>query len=154
MQTTTIQSLQNSSRAYPGCRMTFRLTGQETNGALTVIDMMLKPGAEPPRHIHEFEDETFIVHSGELNLFVGEESYHARKGDVVFIPRTTPHHFRVMSEMVSCTILITPGGLEDFFEQATFPCLTEEIPVAEQPPTQAEMDKMNELAGNYGIRFV
>lgn len=148
------QSLQHTVRAYPGCRMTFRLTARESNKALSIIDMQMKPGCEPPRHSHAFEDETFIVNSGALTLFVGDDIISAKKGEVVFIPRTVPHSFVVMTDEANCTIIATPGGIENFFELATFPCDTDMIPGAERPPTDAEMKAMNENAARFGISFV
>ncbi len=45
----------------------------------------------PPRHIHTDFDETFEVENGELTLWVNGEIKKIRPGDVLHIPKGTPH---------------------------------------------------------------
>ena len=42
-------------------------------------------------HKHFFHSETVTVLEGEGNMQLGEKSFVVKKGDIVFIPRNTPH---------------------------------------------------------------
>ncbi len=49
---------------------------------------------------------------GEITLLVGNEISTARKGDFVFMPRSTPHAFRVESETARFLNGYTPASME------------------------------------------
>jgi len=44
-------------------------------------------------HIHKDHDLTFFVLQGQGTLILGKESIPVKEGDVIFIPRGTPHHY-------------------------------------------------------------
>ena len=48
--------------------VTYKATGTETSGGLTVADVRAPKGADSPRHRHQHEDEAWYVVSGELLL--------------------------------------------------------------------------------------
>lgn len=47
--------------------------------------------AGPPKHIHDDFDETFEIENGELSMWVNGEVKKIRPGDVLHIPKGTPH---------------------------------------------------------------
>jgi mannose-6-phosphate isomerase-like protein (cupin superfamily) len=50
-------------------------------------------GSESP-HVHRTHDVTVIVLRGEGVLTLGARQFSVRAGDVMLVPRTTPHFFR------------------------------------------------------------
>lgn len=42
-------------------------------------------------HQHDNEDELFIVHKGELEIEMKDESVHLRQGDTYVVPKGVPH---------------------------------------------------------------
>jgi quercetin dioxygenase-like cupin family protein len=148
-------TLKDSVRAFPGGRFHFRLTSAETANALAVMDVLLLPGSEPVRHIHSREDETIVVHSGEIDYFIGDEVIHAKKGDTVFLPRGVPHHFKVVSPKASVTVIVTPGGFEYFFEKVTVPFEGEGVPpVSHSPLTEEKIARIKQNSELFGVRLV
>ena len=147
-------TLKNTVRAYPGCRIGFRLTSKETSDALAIMDMQVMPGAEPPRHYHLWEDETIILHKGTATFFVGDDIINAKAGDIIFMPRTIPHHFVVTSANAHCTLIVTPGGLEHFFEEATFSFDESNVPSPGKTVTMEARDRISKTAEKFGIRFL
>jgi quercetin dioxygenase-like cupin family protein len=145
-------SLRNTVRVRPGNRMWFRLTAKETNNALSVIDVQMTPGSEPPRHVHQWEDETIIIHEGTATFFVGNDIINAKKGDVVFMPRMVPHHFVITSATAHCTLIATPGGIEAFFSAISSPFDQQFVPVSERPSAEA-IGKLVAAAEKFGITF-
>jgi quercetin dioxygenase-like cupin family protein len=49
------------------------------------------PGGGPAPHVHERTGETFYVVNGELEVLMGDTTFTASAGDVVFLPRGTVH---------------------------------------------------------------
>jgi LuxR family maltose regulon positive regulatory protein len=58
---------------------TFLVTGEETAGKYTLIDMRVPPGGGPPPHRHDFE-EMFTVLDGEVQVTFRGETLTARAG--------------------------------------------------------------------------
>ena len=137
----------------PGVRMSFRLTAQETNNAISVIDVRLTPGSEPPRHVHQREDETNIIHDGTITYFIGDDIINAKKGDIVFMPRGVPHHFVVTSPTAHCTLIATPGGIEYFFNGISLPFDQKRNPATGKPSAE-EIKKLVASATKFGMSFV
>jgi quercetin dioxygenase-like cupin family protein len=98
-----------------GDTYTILLTGADTAGRFTLIDMLVPPGGGPPPHRHDFE-ETFMILAGELEVgFRGETSL-VRAGETVNVPANAPHSFRNASGQAArllCTC--SPAGQEEFF---------------------------------------
>jgi quercetin dioxygenase-like cupin family protein len=154
LQTTALSALKDTVRIYPGGRFFFRLTSEETNGALAIIDVDIIPGNEPPRHCHEVEDETNIIHEGSITYFIGDDIIHANAGDIVFIPRGVPHNFKVTSEKASVCLIITPGGFENFFAAITKPCDDENMQLEARELSKEEIENVIKTAAKFKVRFV
>ncbi|MDP9256899.1 MAG: cupin domain-containing protein [Actinomycetota bacterium] len=101
--------------ALAGDTYTILLTGADTAGRFTLIDMLVPPGGGPPPHRHDFE-ETFTILEGEIEVgFRGETSL-VRTGETVNVPANAPHFFRNVSDQAArllCTC--SPPGQEEFF---------------------------------------
>lgn len=62
------------------------------DGALPVIiEHHVGPGAHAPLHVHTDVDDSFYLISGELVLRSGNDSFVARAGDYVSLPKGVPH---------------------------------------------------------------
>ncbi len=151
--TLTMPSIKNRTRAFANCWMSFRLTSKETNGLLSVIDIRVSAGGEAPRHSNKAEDKTFLIHDGTACFFIGNEIIQANKGDAVFICRNTPHHFVVSSAIMHCTLIVTPGGLENFFNEIAIPFNHDFMPALEIPPSQEKLTMYATATEKYGMRF-
>jgi mannose-6-phosphate isomerase-like protein (cupin superfamily) len=72
--------------------------------------MFASPGNDVPLHTHHFEDEIFVVESGELEVNRGGQMILARKGDVVYLPKNIPHAPRIVgSEDLQVILICVPG---------------------------------------------
>lgn len=142
-------------RVYRGSTavVNFLLTSKETNNALSIMDGTAVKGSEPPRHVHEHEDETFIIKEGEMDFYIGDQVIHAKAGDIVFAPRKVPHHFVVKSDYVKNLIVMTPGAFDQYFWYLSAPCGTEKT-LAPQQQTPEEMKKWKDLVKLFGVDFL
>ena len=100
---------------YMGLTLDWKLTGEKTSGALSLVEAAGSPGTEPPLHYHETADEFFYVIEGEMTFKVGEEIKRIGRSGSVWIPRQTVHGFVVHSDLAKFLFGFTPAGLERMF---------------------------------------
>ena len=81
-----------------GNLFTIKVGAAQTHGQFAIIDCTSPVGFEPGTHIHAGEDETFFVLDGTLHGHCAEDGWEAGPGDLVFIPRDTPHGFTVTGD--------------------------------------------------------
>ena len=104
-----------SHLAIAGGTYTVLLTGEDTAGRYTLIDMYVPPGAGPPPHRHDFE-EMFTVLEGEIEITFRGATAAARTGETVNVPANAPHSFRnVGGRPARLLCMCTPPGQERFF---------------------------------------
>jgi mannose-6-phosphate isomerase-like protein (cupin superfamily) len=101
-----------------GGPLTFKLRGEESNGAMMALESVAPPGKGPPLHIHHREDEWLYVLEGEMRFRTGDDVVPAPAGSFAFIPRGVPHCWQNVGSRRSLLLgLIAPAGLERFFER-------------------------------------
>ena len=138
-------------RWYNGNQVRFLINPEDTSGDLSLIEMISLAGTEPPPHIHQNEDETFIIHEGEIRFFIGEKVIDAKPGTTVFAPRGIRHAFRIMSPAARFHMIMTPGDFANFFRE-----MSTETPQAGliAPPTPEQFRAMAQhLERRYGVYF-
>src|SRR5260370_30932987 len=80
-----------------GDTYTILVSGADTAGRYTLIDMHVPPGGGPPPHRHDFE-EMFTLLDGEIELTFRGVSAVATAGETINVPANAPHVFRNVSE--------------------------------------------------------
>ncbi|WP_170984966.1 cupin domain-containing protein [Roseomonas sp. AR75] len=79
-------------------------------GGLFVAEHQVPPGLGVPLHVHDADDEVFVIRSGSLTLLGPEGGHVARPGDTVLLPRGVAHGFRNDGDTpVSMQVMLTPG---------------------------------------------
>ena len=118
---------------FPGAiELTILIPGLASNGAFAVFEDIVQPGVGPPRHIHRSQDEVFFVLDGTFDIEIDGQLFHARAGDVAYVPRGAVHAFKnVGSEAGRLRYTFTPAGNTEamfraFFEAAQTDDLTPE----------------------------
>ena len=79
--------------------LTFKATGGETGGAMTVFDTVVAPGEGPPLHVHMEQDEFIYILDGSFTVQIGDDLISARPRSFVFIPRGTPHTWKNVGDV-------------------------------------------------------
>jgi quercetin dioxygenase-like cupin family protein len=134
-----------------GDTYTILVTGDDTAGKYTLIDMHVPPGGGPPPHRHDFE-EMFTVLDGEVELSFRGQNLVAKAGETVNVPANAPHGFRNASnESARLLCMCTPPGQEEFFTAVGAPVTSRtEPPPALDEDAQAEfIAKAKALAPRY-----
>ena len=91
----------------------------ETDNTLCIVTFTNAPGEGPPPHTHTVEDETFIVHEGELEFYQDGRTFTGHPSDVIYLVRGKRHYFKVISgNPTKYTVVCVPAGFDRFFREA------------------------------------
>jgi mannose-6-phosphate isomerase-like protein (cupin superfamily) len=134
-----------------GDTYTILLSGDDTGGRFTLIDMHVPPGGGPPPHRHDFE-ETFIVTEGHLDVSFRGTTRPAPAGTTINVPANAPHQFHNSSlEPARLLCICAPPGQEEFFIAVgdRVPDRTAPAPGLDAAARTARMAKAGQLAPHY-----
>ena len=98
------------------------IAGKEsTNSEYVISDGVIKLEGFVPDHYHEWEDQTFHVIEGRLDVKIGEQTFQAEAGDCIHCPRGVSHYMKNIGEsQVRLFSYIFPGDwAEDFFAETS-----------------------------------
>ncbi|HEY2013562.1 MAG TPA: quercetin 2,3-dioxygenase [Bryobacteraceae bacterium] len=143
--------LQARSIWYMGSCIKIHADAADTNGQFALLEVLMKPGSEPPLHYHENEDEFFLVLEGELAVTCDGKERILRPGESIFLPRRIPHTFRILTSVARTIGIVTPAGFEDFFRTLGQPIEDGE---AFEPPPNPSFAQIAEVAGRFGSRVL
>ena len=139
-----------------GNTYTILVSGEDTAGRYSLIDMHVPPGGGPPAHRHDF-DESFTVLEGEIEATFRGEKLSLRTGQVIQIPANAPHQFRNNSAQPARLLcLCSPAGLEGMFRELGIEVPTRTtVPPKPEAATEASLKaKAQALAPKYKTEFV
>jgi quercetin dioxygenase-like cupin family protein len=130
--------------AIAGGIYTILLTGEDTAGRFTLIEMRVPPGGGPPPHRHDFE-ETFRVLEGEVEFTFRGEKAVGQVGQTINIPANAPHSFK----NTSC--ICSPAGQDEFFLEVAdrVDTATSIPPVLSDAERTERIAKLKSLAPRY-----
>ena len=134
-----------------GGTYTILVSGEDTGGRYSLIDMLVPPGGGPPPHRHDFE-EMFTILDGEIELAFRGEAHRAGVGSTVNIPANAPHSFKNKSDKPARMLcMCTPPGQEEFFMAVGDPVASRTAPPPKlSPAEQAErIQRARALSAKY-----
>lgn len=138
-----------------GSLMIWHLMADDTGGQLSLGEVVVRQGGEPPLHVHAREDETWYVLEGSILFQRGDERVAAGPGTAVLLPRGIPHGFAVQTPEARILHAYTPAGLEDAFRALSTPAPARELPpVPDGPPDPATLARLQQVYGAHGVTFV
>jgi quercetin dioxygenase-like cupin family protein len=122
----------------------FKLWGEDTGGALAIVEHPFPVGALVAPHLHTREDEYSIVTEGEIGFRSGDREVVLGPGGYITKPRGELHAMwnagAVPARMIE---IISPAGFEHFFREVA------EL-IAAGP---AAAGQGGDLAERYGLQF-
>jgi quercetin dioxygenase-like cupin family protein len=128
----------------PGLGVTFKLWGEDTNGAVAVVEHPFEVGTLVPPHLHTREDEYSIVTEGEIGFRSGDREVVLGAGGYITKPRGEVHAMWNAGDTPARMIeIISPAGFEGFFRDVV------EITAAGVP----DFAQIAELGASYGLEY-
>lgn len=128
----------------PGIGVQFKLWGEDTGGAVSIVEHPFEVGALVPPHIHTKEDEYSIVLEGEIGFRSEDKEVVLGAGGYITKPRGMLHAMwnagSVPARMIE---VISPAGFEHFFRE--FADMT--------AAGQFDFSEVAQLAQSYGLQF-
>ncbi len=128
-----------------GLGIQFKLDGTNTQGAFSVVEHPLEPGAFAPPHTHSREDEFSYVLEGTVGVKLGDQEFLVSSGSYIVKPRGIPHSFwNPGPETARLLEIIAPAGFEQYFIQLAA------LVNKNGPPDEEAIEK---LASEYGLTY-
>jgi len=129
---------------------TFKVTGEDTNGAFVVAELTARPGMGPPPHIHRLADETFYILEGTFDFTLDGRPFSAGAGSLVYLPKGVVHTHQAGGGAVARAVVMqAPAGVEHFIAEAGKPAPdTSATPV---PPDPSEFERIVAIARKHSI---
>ena len=127
------------SEVIRGERYIIRISSAETNGVYSMLEVVADPRNGVPMHVHDNEDEHFIILEGTAFIANGDRRAEFAAGSSITISRGVPHAWCNLSEdaPVRMLVIFSPGGLEELFRKHA----------------RTEPADMTALANKYGTRI-
>lgn len=131
------------------------LTAEESGGQVALALVTQPPGTATPLHRHTREAEAFYLLDGTMTYRAGDEVFHLRQGDFIWLPALLPHAFRVTGDApVRFLGLTDPGHLFDLYDEVGLPATEPRLPGADGRPMAEEIGRWNEVGPRYGLEVV
>jgi mannose-6-phosphate isomerase-like protein (cupin superfamily) len=123
-----------------GERFRIRVPSAQTMGAYSVIEIIADPGNGVPLHIHNKEEEHFIVLEGTLDIANGDHRSDVPAGTSVTVKRGVPHAWCNPSDTpLHMLVVFSPGHIDGLFRAAA---------------GVDDVDRITAIAGRYGTQLV
>lgn len=123
-----------------------KLAGADTGNAVAIVHLTVPKLSGPPVHRHSREDEWFYLLDGELTWEVDGKRFAGGAGTSAFAPRGTAHTFQnFRDEAAHVLVMVTPGGLDRFFEEVT---------ALNKGLSQPDLARVGALMQSYGMELL
>ncbi|HEX6128451.1 MAG TPA: cupin domain-containing protein [Candidatus Limnocylindria bacterium] len=97
--------------------MSVKVSAEDTDGAVSLLQADEPPGFGPPMHIHHDCAEAFYVLEGEYRIFIGTDEHACPAGSFIFIPAGVIHGFRVGNVPSRKLNLYAPAAMVGYFDE-------------------------------------
>jgi len=127
---------------FRGTKITIKVSNEDSERRYTIFEMAHPQNTGPALHIHPDAPEAYYVLEGNYKIRCGKETYHAGKGDFVFIPSGIEHRYQSGSDGGK-VLVISPAELENYFKEVAN--------ILKDGPITWEIEQ--EIARKYGQEF-
>jgi quercetin dioxygenase-like cupin family protein len=126
-----------------------KVSGAESGGALSMIEMHLPAGLGPPPHRHPGDESVYVL-DGRIRYHIEGETFEGLPGASFHVPRGTLENFEPVEES-RLLVTYTPGGIEGFFAEAGESAPRRELP---PPPTEPpDIERLIAIGERHGMRI-
>lgn len=99
---------------------TWKLTGEDTAGQLSVVENSMDGGKMTPLHTHPVLESLWVL-EGALRYRIDTDDVDLGVGDFVMVPAGIPHAFMVLSDLARVLMIQPSDACEAFYRGASEP---------------------------------
>jgi quercetin dioxygenase-like cupin family protein len=126
-----------------------KISSEESDGAMTVMEMLVPATAGPPAHTHPGSETVYVI-EGHLRYHIGDETYEGGPGAIFHVPEGVVENFEPLTES-RLLVIYKPGGVEKFFEEAGEPAQAGVLPPP--PDSPPDLDRLIEIGQRHGMQI-
>lgn len=127
--------------------------GVREKSPYSIIEETVAPGSGAPIHFHTKEDEAWCVLEGALAVQLDRRKLRASAGSFFFVPEGIPHGYANRTRRPArALIIISPAGLEGYFEEGGTPAKRNDLPPPPKGPP--DLERLVAMARKYNIETV
>jgi mannose-6-phosphate isomerase-like protein (cupin superfamily) len=124
----------------PGERFTIRTASKVASGAYVVLEVIAEPRNGVPMHVHDNEEEHFIIVEGTAHMANGSETLDVAAGSAITVGKGVPHAWcNRTNSLLRMLVIFTPGRIEGLFRATSL---------------RKQEDDLVAIANAYGTRIV
>ncbi len=105
----TIETIEfTPQKAGKGVSMKMLLSPEETaHFAMRCFE--IEAGGHMPMHINTIEHEQYVL-CGKAKVYIGDEQFEAKAGDILYIPANKPHAYETLGDEAYRFLCLVPKG--------------------------------------------
>ena len=97
----------------PGERCLIRIPAADTEGAYSVVEIVVEAGDSTPVHVHQNEDEHFFILEGAARIAYGDKMFDAAAGETISLRKGVPHAWgNASASPLRMVVIVSPSGCE------------------------------------------
>ncbi|WP_157995715.1 cupin domain-containing protein [Thermomonospora amylolytica] len=127
-----------------------KVTSEESDGALVVMQMTMPEGMGPPPHTHPGAEAVYVL-DGTIRYHIGEETMEGEPGSFFYVPAGTWENFEPLSTVRVLVEYMPGGNIDKFFAEVGEPARTRDLPPASEAPP--DVDRLISAAARYGMEM-
>ena len=102
----------------PGERFKILTPAGDTDGAYTLLEVIADPQYGVPMHVHDNENEHFIVLEGTMRIANDDRTSEVGPGAAITVNKGVPHAWYNLSEVpLRLLVVFSPGNVEGLFRE-------------------------------------
>ncbi|WP_456364242.1 cupin domain-containing protein [Priestia aryabhattai] len=134
-------------------KISFLLTGKDTNGEYDLAYVEEPPFGGPPPHRHNDDTEVFFIAQGTGKFVVDGVEKNVKSGDSVIAPKGSIHYFVAGEEGMTFFLKSYPSNFYNFVKSFG-KSVPKDAPLPTfNPATDLDVIKLTELSLKYGITY-
>lgn len=131
-----------------------KVSGETNSDGISVLEHHARYGDSPPLHIHQREDEVFIILNGEFRFVIETREHLIKEGETILAPKGIPHTYRVESSGGGKWLTITTrGDFENFVKAFSRPAEKNDLPELKELSDEFKQ-QLSSLSAKYYLEIV
>lgn len=121
----------------------------ETNAAMTIMEVTVPVGAAPPPHIHDCGEAVYVL-EGRGRYHIGDDVHDVGPGSFLYFPAGTIEFFEP-TETMRVLLIYSPAGMDQFFREAGERAQSYTVPTQSGPP---DVERLTTLGAKHGLQLL